>query len=143
MEEKHTITMANGTKVHLTLHSGPKAGPFLDVSIDEVELPKPEYKYSTFKSNLKQPPQMPFLWKRTKDNLGIFLKLVDFHDNNGKHSIALVMTDKYGQILEGGVLLKFREDSDLAMLIPDVGDQYPGVRGLNGEIGVGMPEVTL
>lgn len=141
MQEKHTITMANGTKIHMTLEPQ-KEGTFW-IGIDDVETPKPkvpEYKYSAFEPNLTQPMNLPLEWRKNKDGLPVYLHLVRFTDNNGKYSVALAMTDSIGRVLEGGVLLKFKENDELARLIPIVGDQYPGERGLNGEIALGLPE---
>jgi len=140
MEEKHTITMANGTKVHMTLNA--QANGRLDLVVNDIEPPKPQYEYSDFKHNIVQSESsIPFLWKENERGLPVFLRIIEFMDDNAKRSLALVMTDKFGKILKNGFLLKFRSDDDTIRLIPCVGDQYPAVKGLNGEVGLAMAAV--
>lgn len=142
-KETKVIELKGGSKVTIDFE---EMGLGVSMNVTSVENPKPkapEYVYSKFEPNLSQFMNLPLKWRKNKDGLDVYLHLVRFNDANGKYSVALVMTDKIGRILEGGILLKFREDHDLAILIPEVGDQYPGARGLNGEIAVGLSECLM
>lgn len=139
-KETKIIELKGGSKVTIDFE---EMGLGVSINVTSVENPKPkapEYVYSKFEPNLTQFMNLPLKWRKNKDGLDIYLDLVRFNDANGKYSVALVMTDKIGRILESGCLLKFKEGDDLARLIPSVGDQYPGAKGLNGEIAVGVPE---
>lgn len=126
MIEKKVVELEGGTKVHMTFEALTEGR--LNMTIEDIEPPKKpaEYRYSKVGLPNIRHQASPIFWRKNKDGLPIYLKLVRYVDHDAKGATALVMCDTFGDMLESGCLLKFDEETGAVNRVPMVSDQYPG-----------------
>jgi len=138
MKEEKVIELSNGVKITAVFEMA--AGNAISMEVKSLDIPKkPEYRYTKMGLPNVLSESTPVLWKKNKDGLPIYLKLVHYTDTRNDPSTTLVMCDAVGRMLESGCLLKFFGETGEVKRVPMVSDQYPGYL-ISGDVAKVFPE---
>ncbi len=138
MKEEKVIELSNGVKITAVFEMA--AGNAISMEVKSLDIPKkPEYRYTNVELKNVLSESTPVLWKKNKDGLPIYLKLVRYMDAKYEPATTLVMCDAGGRMLESGCLLKFFGETGEVKRVPMVSDQYPGYL-ISGDVAKVFPE---